>query len=79
MIKLMIIDAFDHFSTDNFEEIECFVRFIGEIIAETEDYITLRHCKADIKNNNSAEETHNIYKPAIIRSKILEVDWEEIK
>ena len=71
-MKISMIEAYDHFSTDNNEE-NCIARFIGEIIGEDDRYIRLRHIKADIENIESAEEVHCILKVAIKERNDFEV------
>jgi hypothetical protein len=64
-MKILVIRAYDHFSTDDKTESEVVVQFIGEYTGEDENYIFLRHCKADIHNPESAEELHKVLKCAI--------------
>ena len=64
--KVVVIHARDHFSTDNHDEDNCIVQFVGVIIEENEIYVTIRYIKADILKKNSGEEVHKIVKSAII-------------
>lgn len=72
-MKIMVIDALDHFSTEVDIEPHCIVRFIGEYIGENDDYIALRHIKANIDDENSAEEIHKILKKVILRRELLDL------
>ena len=69
----MVVYAYDHFSTEDREESQVVVQFVGEYIGEDENYLFLRHCKADIQDEHSAEEVHKIFKPAIQRQLYTEV------
>ncbi|KKM63529.1 hypothetical protein LCGC14_1510590 [marine sediment metagenome] len=70
---LMVVEALDHFSTEVVIEPHCIARFIGEYMGENDDYIALRHIKANIDDENSAEEIHKILKKAILRREILDL------
>jgi len=72
-MKVMVVEALDHFSTEVNIEPHCIARFIGEYIGENENYIALRHIKANIDDENSAEEIHKILKKAILRREILDL------
>lgn len=69
----MMIEVLDHFSTEIVGEREVIARFIGEYSGEDDNYIFLRHVKADIKNEDSAEEVHKVLKKVIVRKEILEL------
>lgn len=68
-----MIEALDHFSTEIIGEQEVITRFIGEFIGENDNYIFLRHLKADIKNEDSAEEIHKVLKKVILRKEEFEL------
>lgn len=79
-MKLMIIEALDHFSTNNREYDECIARISGELIDENEKYYIIRHFKGDILDQNTFEELHYILKAVIVRKQEIEInDWKEIK
>lgn len=69
----MMIEALDHFSTEFVEEDEVIARFIGEFIGEDDNYISLRHVKADINNEDSVEEVHKVLKKVIVRKEEFEL------
>lgn len=71
-MRIAVIQARDHFSTDDPTEKSCIVLFIGEIIEETDIYIRLRHIKANLYGVNSAEEYHCVLKSAIHVKHVLE-------
>jgi len=71
--KIMMIEALDHFSTEFVEEDEVIARFIGEFIGEDDNYISLRHVKADINNEDSVEEVHKVLKKVIVRKEEFEL------
>ena len=77
-LTLIIVEAYDHFSTEQPEsEMECIVRMIGELVGENKYYLFLRHIKADIDNEDSAEEVHAIFKPAIKKRVDKVIEWGE--
>lgn len=78
-MKVMVIIAFDHFSTERKEESKCLTLFIGEYLGEDKNYISLRHIKANINDENSAEEIHKVLKKVIVQSKELEFSDFNIK
>lgn len=63
--KFYIIITYDHFSSNNPTDQYCQAEFIGRCIFENDIYVRLRHIKADILNDNSGEEYHQIVKSAI--------------
>ncbi len=65
-IIVYLIDALDHFSTVNKAEKMCISRFVGEYVGEDDNYIILRHIKADIQDDDSAEELHKVLKSTIL-------------
>lgn len=69
----MMVEALDHFSTEIVGEHEVIARFIGEYIGEDENYIMLRHIKADLKDEDSGEEIHKVLKKVIVRTEEFEL------
>lgn len=69
----MMIEVLDHFSTEFIGEDEVIARFIGEFIGEDDNYIYLRHIKADVNNEDSAEEIHKVLKKVIVRKEEFEL------
>lgn len=75
-MKLMIIEALDHFSTNDRNFDECIARISGELVDENEKYYILRHFKGDILDQNTFEELHYVLKAAIIKKQVIEIkDW----
>lgn len=68
-----MIEVLDHFSTEIVGEQEVIARFIGEFHGEDDNYIFLRHVKADINNEESAEEIHKVLKKVIVRKEECEL------
>lgn len=76
-VSLMVLDALDNFSTTDMNELRCVARFIGELVGEDEDYYFLRHIKADLLMDKSAEEIHKVLKHNIVRKGFVELTLEE--
>ncbi|MCA1800641.1 MAG: hypothetical protein LC650_05055 [Actinobacteria bacterium] len=71
MRRFVYVEALDHFSSDSNDK-RCVAGFVGEVVGEDDVYLRLRHVKADVHDSNSAEETHNVLKGAI-------VTWRELR
>ncbi len=73
-MKIMIIDALDHFGTNSITETRIVARFIGEFIEENDEYITLRYHQENILNDGCDNEFHKIVKSTIIWQKSVEIN-----
>lgn len=71
-----MIEALDHFSTDDRGSGVCTARFIGEKVRETEDYIILAHMTADIAAAEVVAEYHYVLKAVIRKIEIFESDQQ---
>jgi len=76
-MSVWVVDAWDHSSTDDKSESNCIVRFIGEYVGVDDNFIYLRHIKADLNTMDSAEEIHRVFKPAIIRKRKFYIEWND--
>ena len=74
--KIMIIDVYDHYSSDTLNQKPCVARYIGELIREDEIYYYLRHIKADLNMEDSALEYHSVMKIVVVRMKIIPITLE---
>ena len=70
--KLMIIEAIDHFDTQNRDTEICIIRNIGEFLCEDENYIVLRHQNYIFEGKEGTEYLHKIIKKNIISKIIFE-------
>ena len=75
IMKLMVIDALDHFGTNSTAETRVIVRFIGEFIEENEEYITLRSKQGNIQDKEDHNnEFYRIVKSTILNQKSVEIE-----
>lgn len=76
-IKLVAVSYFDHFSADG-DEKECIAMATGiegnPLHYNNDRYLQLVHIKADLDMPNSAFESHNILRSAIIKRTEFEID-----
>ncbi len=73
-MKIMIIDALDHFGTNLIAENQVIIRFIGEFIEENDEYITLRYKQGNILDIECEDEFFKIVKSTILSQKSVEVN-----
>lgn len=82
-IKIMVIEALDHYQTQNPDhykkKYKCKMRVIGEFLREDEDYIYLRNAISDINFENSAEDIQAIVKSTIKQKAETIIKWKIIK
>lgn len=74
-MKIIIIDALDHFGTNSNEVKRVVARFIGEFIEENDEYITIRYIRGNILNKDYEDDIHRIVKSTILNQKSVEVEY----
>lgn len=65
-IKVLIVEALDHFRTTNINTKTCTLRYVGEYAGEDENYIFMRYKNIYFDDREETEKIFKVIKKAIL-------------